>query len=280
MVQDSSRLCSRPSSPLESPAGLRLATFRAVAFAGDMGARTNLGLVQPYLALEPGVEGRDARKELRDVPGRGRLRGSCRSHSGKRAYRPFTAGSSFTGASRPAGSQLPGLKRNTPVEAGVATDRICQDLATGRTDHRWGFEACLKPTNAFAANVSASRWLQVRRRFSGRNSQLALPAWSQLSITRRRLREKPEPTLRRDQTRSGAFILRRMAQSSARPSATISPRTRNSCSTRSVNRASPAIGQHAPAETGVSLAQSASRERAGRQAGSPTDGRSASRQAH
>ena len=52
------------------------------------------------------------------------------------------------------GSQLLDLRRDALTDAGVAEERIYQDLASGRKDHRPGLDACLKalqPGNTFVA---------------------------------------------------------------------------------------------------------------------------------
>ena len=50
------------------------------------------------------------------------------------------------------GSQLLDLRRDALIEAGVVGERIYEDLASGRKDHRPWLEACLKalqPGNTF-----------------------------------------------------------------------------------------------------------------------------------
>ena len=42
------------------------------------------------------------------------------------------------------GSQLLDLQRDALIDAGVAEERIYEDLASGRKDHRPGLDACLK----------------------------------------------------------------------------------------------------------------------------------------
>lgn len=42
------------------------------------------------------------------------------------------------------GSQLLDLQRDALADAGVEADRIYEDLASGRKDHRLGLDACLK----------------------------------------------------------------------------------------------------------------------------------------
>ena len=57
----------RHPAPLHRAGGEAVEPGHAVAVAGDIGARPAFGFVQPRLAPEPGVEGRGARGELRDV---------------------------------------------------------------------------------------------------------------------------------------------------------------------------------------------------------------------
>ena len=67
----------RHPAPFHGTGGEAVETGDAVAVAGDIGARAAPGLVQPCLAPEPGVEGGNARGELRDVVAGGeRLRRS------------------------------------------------------------------------------------------------------------------------------------------------------------------------------------------------------------
>ena len=76
----------RHPAPLDGTGGQAVEAGDAVAVAGDIGAGAALGLVQPRLALEPGVEGGNARGEMRNVVLRPeRLRGRQRSHWGWRA---------------------------------------------------------------------------------------------------------------------------------------------------------------------------------------------------
>ena len=58
----------------------------------------------------------------------------------------------YARVSKADGSQLLDLQRDALIDAGVAPDRIYEDLASGRKDHRPGLEACLKalqPGNTF-----------------------------------------------------------------------------------------------------------------------------------
>ena len=64
----------RHPAALHGTGGKAVEPDHAVAIAGHIGASAALGLVEPRLALEPGVEGGDARREPRDVvSGRERL---------------------------------------------------------------------------------------------------------------------------------------------------------------------------------------------------------------
>ena len=64
----------RHPAALHGTGGKTVEPGHAVAVAGHIGASTAPGLVEPSLALEPGVESGDARRESRDVvPGRERL---------------------------------------------------------------------------------------------------------------------------------------------------------------------------------------------------------------
>jgi len=58
----------------------------------------------------------------------------------------------YARVSKADGSQLLDLQRDALIDAGVAEERIYEDLASGRHDHRPGLEACLKalqPGNTF-----------------------------------------------------------------------------------------------------------------------------------
>ncbi len=58
----------------------------------------------------------------------------------------------YARVSKADGSQLLDLQRDALIEAGVGADRIYEDHASGRKDHRPGLEACLKarqPGNTF-----------------------------------------------------------------------------------------------------------------------------------
>ena len=58
----------------------------------------------------------------------------------------------YARVSKADGSQLLDLQRDALIGAGVETDRIYEDQAAGRKDHRPGLEACLKalqPGNTF-----------------------------------------------------------------------------------------------------------------------------------
>ena len=58
----------------------------------------------------------------------------------------------YARVSKADGSQLLDLQRDALIDAGVAEERIYEDLASGRKDHRPGLEACLKalqPDNTF-----------------------------------------------------------------------------------------------------------------------------------
>lgn len=58
----------------------------------------------------------------------------------------------YARVSKADGSQLLDLQRDALIEAGVGADRIYEDQASGRKDHRPGLEACLKalqPGNTF-----------------------------------------------------------------------------------------------------------------------------------
>ncbi len=58
----------------------------------------------------------------------------------------------YARVSKADGSQLLDLQRDALIGAGVETDRIYEDHASGRKDHRPGLEACLKalqPGNTF-----------------------------------------------------------------------------------------------------------------------------------
>ncbi len=58
----------------------------------------------------------------------------------------------YARVSKADGSQLLDLQRDALVDAGVAADRIYEDKASGRKDHRPGLDACLKalqPGNTF-----------------------------------------------------------------------------------------------------------------------------------
>ena len=50
----------------------------------------------------------------------------------------------YAGVSKADGSQLLDLQRDALVDAGVVPERIYEDRASGRKDHRPGLEACLK----------------------------------------------------------------------------------------------------------------------------------------
>ena len=58
----------------------------------------------------------------------------------------------YARVSKADGSQLLDLQRDALIDAGVAEERIYEDLASGRKDHRPGLDACLKalqPGNTF-----------------------------------------------------------------------------------------------------------------------------------
>ena len=68
----------------------------------------------------------------------------------------------YARVSKSDGSQLLDLQRDALIDAGVAEERIYEDLASGRKDHRPGLEAGLKalqPGNTFVVwklNVPSS----------------------------------------------------------------------------------------------------------------------------
>ena len=58
----------------------------------------------------------------------------------------------YARVSKADGSQLLDLQRDALIDAGVAEERIYEDLASGRKDHRLGLKSCLKalqPGNTF-----------------------------------------------------------------------------------------------------------------------------------
>ena len=129
----------------------------AVAAAGAAGARAGPGLVQPHVAPEPGVRGRNAGGELQEVVA-GRARGwSRKSHWGRRAYRAFTAASISTGASSVATKSLPGLVVESDDGAFV------EDLGRGASVERSASSVRLMPRILAARSIAASRLPDVRK---------------------------------------------------------------------------------------------------------------------
>ncbi|MYF77399.1 MAG: transposon DNA-invertase, partial [Acidobacteria bacterium] len=66
----------------------------------------------------------------------------------------------YARVSKADGSQLLDLQRDALLEAGVSEDRIYEDRASGRKDHRPGLDGCLKalqPANTLVVSKLASQ---------------------------------------------------------------------------------------------------------------------------